>query len=87
MTVVVCPRRIILNSRGYSTVGELRAARAAHRAHQDQPSDDGTTVVRSVWQYVGSGYLNPGDVLLAAGVDASLRVAREALFDLRCGPP
>ena len=37
--------------------------------------------------YVGSGYLNPGDVLLAAGVEASLRAAREALLDLRGGAP
>jgi len=46
-----------------------------------------TTVVLSVWEYIGSGYLNPGDALLAAGVEASLRVAREALLDLRCGLP
>jgi len=77
---------------GYSTnLGELRAARAAYRAHQDdEPSDDtddDTTAVLAFWQYIGSGYLNPGDVLLAAGVEASLRVAREALLDLRCGPP
>jgi hypothetical protein len=43
--------------------------------------------VLSVWQYVGSGYLNAGDVLLAAGVEASLRAAREAMLDLRRGPP
>jgi hypothetical protein len=43
--------------------------------------------VLCIWQYLGSGYLNPGDVLLAAGVEASLRVAREALLDLRRGPP
>jgi hypothetical protein len=43
--------------------------------------------VLSVWQYLGSGYLNPGDVLLAAGVEASTRAAREALQDLRCAPP
>jgi hypothetical protein len=62
----------VTKSRGYSTtLGELRAARDAYRAHQDRPPDgDGTTVVLSVWQYVGSGYLNPGDVLLAAGVEA-----------------
>jgi hypothetical protein len=35
----------------------------------------------------GLGYLNPGDVLLAAGVEANLRVAREALLDLRARPP
>jgi hypothetical protein len=36
--------------RSYSTtLGELRAARAAYRAHQDQPfDDDGTTVLLSV---------------------------------------
>jgi hypothetical protein len=45
------------------------------------------TVVLSVWQYLGSGYLNPGGVLLAAGVEASLRAAREALLDLRSGAP
>jgi len=82
----------VTKSRGYSTtLGELRAARAAYRAHQDQPTDntdvDDSTVVLSVWEYIGSGYLNPGDVLLAAGVEASLRVTREALLDLRCGPP
>jgi len=82
----------VTKSRGYSTnLGELRAARAAYRAHQDdEPSDDtddDTTAVLAFWQYIGSGYLNPGDVLLAAGVEASLRVAREALLDLRCGPP
>ena len=84
----------VTKSRGYSTtLGELRAARAAYRAHQDEPpdaaqlNDDGSTVVLSVWQYLGCGYLNPGDVLLAAGVEASLRAAREALLDLRRGPP
>jgi hypothetical protein len=85
---------LVTKSRGYSTtLGELRAARAAYRANQDQPTDDAavndddSTVVLSVWQYIGSGYLNPGDVLLAAGVEASLRAAREALLDLRRGPP
>jgi hypothetical protein len=84
----------VTKSRRYSTtLGELRAARAAYRAQQDQPpdnaqvNDDGSTVVLSVWQYIGCGYLNPGDVLLAAGVEASLRAAREALLDLRRGPP
>ncbi|MEA2492435.1 MAG: hypothetical protein QOJ29_346, partial [Thermoleophilaceae bacterium] len=66
----------VTKSRVYSTtLGELRAARAAYRAHQDQPSDnaevndDDSTLVLSVWQYIGFGYLNPGDVLLAAGVE------------------
>jgi hypothetical protein len=84
----------VTKSRGYSTtLGELRAARAAYRAHQHQPpddaevNDDDSTVVLSVWQYLGSGYLNPGDVLLAAGVEAYLRAGREALLDLRRAPP
>ena len=81
----------VTKSRGYSTtLGELRAVRAAYRAGQDQPpadTDDDSMAVLSVWQYIGSGYLNPGDVLLAAGVEASLRDAREALLDLRRGPP
>jgi hypothetical protein len=65
-------------------LGELRATRAAHRARQGEPpdDDDDTTVVLSVWQY-----LNPGDALLAAGLEASLWIAREALLDLRRGPP
>jgi hypothetical protein len=66
--------------------------RADYRARQDQPAEDGetndgSTVVLSVRRYLGSGYLNPGDVLLAAGVEASLRAAHEALNDLRRGPP
>jgi hypothetical protein len=84
----------VTKSRSYSTtLGELRAARAAYRASQDdapddaEAKDDWSTVVLSVWQYLGSGYLNPGDVLLAAGVEASIRAAREALLDLRRGPP
>jgi hypothetical protein len=82
----------VTKSRRYSaTLGELRAARAAYRARQDETSedinDDGATVVLSVWQYIGSGYLNPGDMLLAAGVEASVRAAREALHDLCRGPP
>jgi hypothetical protein len=82
----------VTKSRHYSTtLGDLRATRAAYRAHQDKPpddtDDDGTTVVLAVWQYLSSGYLNPGDALLAAGVEASLRAAREALLDLRCGSP
>ena len=74
-----------------TTLRDLRAARAAYRAQQDERPDDevddNSTQVLSVWQYIGSGYLNPGDVLLAAGVEASLRAAREALLDLRGGPP
>jgi replication initiator protein RepSA len=58
----------VTKSRGYSTtLGELRAARAAYRGRQDEPlddaevTDDDPMVVLSVWQYLGSGYLNPGD--------------------------
>ena len=83
----------VTKSRGYSTnLGTLRATRAQWRADRDQADDDAklqdeTTPVLSVWEYIGSGYLNPGDVLLAAGIEASIRVGREALLDLRRGPP
>ena len=84
----------VTKSRGYSTnLGTLRDARAQWRADREQPDDAGdelddeSTSVLSAWEYIGSGYLNPGDVLLAAGVEASIRVAREALLDLRGGPP
>ncbi len=83
----------VTKSRNYSTtLGELRAARATYRAQQDNPPHDGpadadTTVVLSAWQYIGSGYLNPGDAMLAAGIEASLQAAREALLDLRCALP
>jgi hypothetical protein len=50
-------------------------------------ADEDSTPVLAFWRYLGSGYLNPGDVLPAAGVEASIRVGREALFDLRRGPP
>jgi hypothetical protein len=80
----------VTKSRGFSTTfSELRGARARWRADRDEQlvDEDETTPVLAAWQYVGSGYLNPGDVLLAAGVEASIRVAREALHDLRCRPP
>jgi hypothetical protein len=50
-------------------------------------TDHDSTEVLSCWEYLGSGYLNPGDALLAAGVEASIRVGREALLDLRREPP
>jgi hypothetical protein len=81
--------QFLTKSRGYSTdLGRLRADRAAYRARHDQPADeagddDDSTPVLAAWTYVGSGYLNPGDVLLAAGVEASLRTAHEALLELR----
>lgn len=83
----------VTKSRGYSTtLGTLRADRAKWRADRDAVDDtdelaDESTPVVSVWEYIGVGYLNPGDVLLAAGVEASIRVGREALLDLRRGPP
>jgi len=80
----------VTKSRGYSaTLGELRQARADYRAEQDDQAagEDDSIAVVAAWEYLGSGYLNPGDVLLAAGVEASLRATREALLDLRCSPP
>jgi hypothetical protein len=55
-------------------------------AHVLRRSPDDSTVVLSIWQCLGSGYLDPGDVLLAAGVEASLRAACEALLDVRGEP-
>ncbi|MGH2941985.1 MAG: replication initiator [Solirubrobacteraceae bacterium] len=70
----------VTKSRRYSTtLGELRAARAAYRAEQDnQPENteidgDDSTVVLSVWQYIGSGYLKPGDAMLAAGIEVRFK--------------
>jgi hypothetical protein len=80
----------VTKSRGYSTnLGTLRADRAAYRAQQDEADkhEDDSTPVPAFWQYLGSGCLDPGDALLAAGVEASIRVGREALLDLRRGPP
>jgi hypothetical protein len=57
------------------------------RVFDTEVNDDDSTVVLSGGQYLGSGYLNPGDVPLGAGVEASLRAAREALLDLHRGPP
>jgi hypothetical protein len=62
-------------------------------AHEDQPPKDGetkdgdSTAVLSVWRYLGSGCLNPDDVLLEAAVEASLRAARGALLDVYREPP
>jgi Replication initiator protein, pSAM2 len=70
----------VTKSRGYSTtLGQLRAAPRRLPRPQDEPpgntevNDDGSAVVLSVWQYLGSGYLNPGDMLLAAGVQHPCR--------------
>ena len=84
----------VTKSRRYSTtLGELRNARATYRSnHNHEPDDsavdgDHATVVLSAWEYIGSGYLNPGDAMLAAGIEASLAAGREALLDLRCASP
>jgi hypothetical protein len=64
----------------YSTnLGTLRADRAACRAQQDKPDvpeDEDSIPVLSCWEYLRSGYLSPGDALLAAGVEA-LAASRE----------
>jgi hypothetical protein len=78
----------VTKSRGYSTnLGTLRADRAAYRAAQDDSDElvdeDDSIPVVGFWQYLGSGYLNPGDVLLAAGADGgatSSATARRGAF-------
>jgi hypothetical protein len=84
----------VTKSRGYSTtLGALRDDRARWRSDRDEQlvdedEDEGETVpVLAAWEYIGCGYLNPGDVLLAAGVEAAIRVAREAVLELHRGPP
>ena len=80
----------VTKSRAYSTtLGEMRGTRAKWRADRDKQlaDEDDSVPVLATWESIGSGYLNPGDVLLAAGVEASIRVPREALHDLRCRPP
>jgi hypothetical protein len=47
---------------------------AAHD-ERDELDDDESTRVLSTWQYLGSGYRNPGDALLAAASKP------------HCGPP
>jgi hypothetical protein len=59
----------------------------AGRTTTPDEHEEDSTVVLSSWHYLGSGYLNPGDALLAAGVEASLRAARGALLDVRRGRP
>jgi uncharacterized Zn-finger protein len=84
----------VTKSRRYSTnLGELRNARATYRADHNHESDDSaiggvdSIVVLSAWEYIGSGYLNPGDAMLAASIEASLQAGREALLELRCASP
>lgn len=75
----------VTKSRAYSTtLGALRAARAAYR-DAEVPCDESTPILAE-WEYAGSGYLSPGDALLAAGVEARVRERREARHDWR-GPP
>lgn len=75
----------VTKSRAYSTtLGALRAARAAYR--DAEVPCDGSAPILAEWEYAGSGYLSPGDALLAAGVEARLRERREARHDRR-GPP
>jgi hypothetical protein len=57
------------------------------RTSPTRPDVEDSTAVLASWQSLGSGYLNPGDALLAAGVEASLRAAREALLDARRAAP
>jgi replication initiator protein RepSA len=80
----------VTKSRGYSTtLGELRQARADYRAQQDdQPTqDDDSILVFGAWTYLGSGYLNPGDVLLAASVEASIRWLAKRCWNCATGHP
>jgi hypothetical protein len=66
----------VTKSHHYSTtLTELRAARANYRAGVD---DSDPTPILADWEFIGSGYLGPGDAILAAGVAAAIRERREA---------
>jgi hypothetical protein len=84
----------VTKSRSYSTtLGELRAARAPTAPTKtNRPTTlRSTTMTRRSCSPSGNtsapATSTPGDVLLAAGVEAALRAAREALLDLRRRPP
>jgi hypothetical protein len=76
----------VTKSRAYSTtLGALRQARADFRAAQ--AGEDRTIPVLSEWEYAGSGYLNAGEALIAAGIEARLREMREAIAIERARDP
>ncbi|MGD9571377.1 MAG: replication initiator [Thermoleophilia bacterium] len=84
----------VTKSRQYSiTLSQLRAERADYRAAQDAagPCKGESTAVVATWEYLGSGYAGPGDALLAAAVEASLRERHDAALSerrgLACAPP
>ncbi len=57
----------LTKSRAYSTTfAALRAARAHHVAERRGERTDGETAVVKDWRFVGRGWANPGDALLAA---------------------
>ncbi len=81
----------LTKSRSYSTTfGALRAARAEHRASQGAtagldpsggPRAAGANVLVGDWHYVGSGYSDPGDALLAAMWAQGVRETRRAAWE------
>ncbi|WP_327325616.1 plasmid replication initiator protein [Streptomyces sp. NBC_01210] len=77
----------LTKSRRYSTTyGELRAARAAHRAKDSGPPVDAgpATVTESAWRYVGSGHTS-AEADIAAGIAEDLAALQEIRRDLREG--
>ncbi|MGH9071681.1 MAG: replication initiator, partial [Acidimicrobiales bacterium] len=84
-------RHWLTKSRSYSTTfTALRAARAEHRASQGaaaeldpwgRPSASGASTVIGDWRYVGSGYSDPGDALLASMWAQGAREARRVAWE------
>ncbi|MGW1494703.1 replication initiator [Streptomyces sp. NPDC002402] len=73
----------LTKSRRYSTTyGELRAARAAHRAEQAGPVVNAgpATVTDSAWRYVGSGH-TLAEAEIAAGIAEDIAIHREIARD------
>lgn len=57
----------LTKSRAYSTTfGALRAARALHVAEHRGEAGDPESIAVKDWRFVGRGWANPGDALLAA---------------------
>ena len=81
-------------SRRFSTtLGRLRAARAAYRRrHPSEPArelgteaDDDTTLVVGSWEFAGIGYRTTGDAALALASAARAREHREVVRDAMRG--
>ncbi|HEV7883361.1 MAG TPA: hypothetical protein VGO81_07315, partial [Solirubrobacteraceae bacterium] len=56
--------------RSGDTARRPREQHEADKARDVADADEESTLLLSCWTYLGCAYLNPGDALLAAGVEA-----------------